>query len=190
MINIVLFGKPGAGKGTQAEFLKTQYQLIHISTGDVFRYNIKNATDLGKLAQSFMDKGDLVPDSVTINMLEAEVEKNNQAKGFIFDGFPRTTGQAEALDSFLSKNKMEVTATIALEASDDELVDRLLKRGETSGRSDDQDESKIRNRFEEYNQKTAPLRSFYSEQNKFHSVNGIGSIDEITARLTSIIDQF
>ena len=190
MINIVLFGMPGAGKGTQAEFLKTQYQLIHISTGDVFRYNIKNATDLGKLAQSFMDKGDLVPDSVTINMLEAEVKKNNQAKGFIFDGFPRTTAQAEALDSFLSKNKMEVTATIALEASDDELVDRLLKRGETSGRSDDQDESKIRNRFEEYNQKTAPLRSFYSEQNKFHSVNGIGSIDEITARLTSIIDQF
>ena len=119
MINIVLFGKPGAGKGTQAEFLKTQYQLIHISTGDVFRYNIKNATNLGKLAQSFMDKGDLVPDSVTINMLEAEVKKNNQAKGFIFDGFPRTTAQAEALDSFLSKNKMEVTATIALEASDD-----------------------------------------------------------------------
>ena len=187
MINIVLFGKPGAGKGTQAEFLKSQYQLVHISTGDVFRYNIKNATDLGKLAQSYMDQGDLVPDSVTINMLEAEVEKNQDAKGFIFDGFPRTTAQAEALDAFLSKKEMQVTATIALEATDDELVERLLKRGETSGRSDDQDEAKIRNRFDEYNQKTAPLRSFYTNQSKFHSVNGIGTIDEITARLTSII---
>lgn len=190
MINIVLFGKPGAGKGTQAEFLKSQYQLVHISTGDVFRYNIKNATDLGKLAQSYMDQGDLVPDSVTINMLEAEVEKNHDAKGFIFDGFPRTTAQAEALDAFLSKKEMQVTATIALEATDDELVERLLKRGETSGRSDDQDEAKIRNRFDEYNQKTAPLRSFYTNQSKFHSVNGIGTIDEITARLTSIIDRF
>ena len=180
MINIVLFGKPGAGKGTQAEFLKSQYQLVHISTGDVFRYNIKNTTDLGKLAQSYMDQGDLVPDSVTINMLEAEVEKNHDAKGFIFDGFPRTTAQAEALDAFLSKKEMQVTATIALEATDDELVERLLKRGETSGRSDDQDEAKIRNRFDEYNQKTAPLRSFYTNQSKFHSVNGIGTIDEIT----------
>jgi len=190
MINIVLFGKPGAGKGTQAEFLKSQYQLVHISTGDVFRYNIKNATDLGKIAQSYMDQGDLVPDYVTINMLEAEVEKNQDTKGFIFDGFPRTTAQAEALDSFLSKKEMLVTATIALEASDDELVERLLKRGETSGRSDDQNEAKIRNRFDEYNQKTAPLRSFYSDQSKFYSVNGIGTIDEITARLTFIIDRF
>lgn len=190
MINIVLFGKPGAGKGTQAEFLKTQYGLIHISTGDVFRYNIKNETELGKLAQSYMDQGDLVPDSVTINMLEAEVEKNSEAKGFIFDGFPRTTAQAEALDAFLDKKNMQVTATIALEATDDELVERLLKRGETSGRSDDQDESKIRNRFDEYNHKTAPLRSFYTDQDKFHSVNGIGSIDEITERLTAIIDRF
>ena len=190
MINIVLFGKPGAGKGTQAEFLKTQYGLIHISTGDVFRYNIKNETELGKLAQSYMDQGDLVPDSVTINMLEAEVEKNSEAKGFIFDGFPRTTSQAEALDAFLDKKNMQVTATIALEATDDELVERLLKRGETSGRSDDQDESKIRNRFDEYNHKTSPLRSFYTDQDKFHSVNGIGSIDEITERLTAIIDRF
>ena len=107
MINIVLFGKPGAGKGTQAEFLKNQYELVHISTGDIFRSNIKNATDLGELAQSFMDKGDLVPDSVTIKMLEAEVEKNTTAKGFIFDGFPRTTAQADALDSFLLKKEMQ-----------------------------------------------------------------------------------
>lgn len=190
MINIVLFGKPGAGKGTQAEFLKNQYKLVHISTGDIFRFNIKNATDLGKLAQSYMDQGDLVPDSITIKMLEAEVEKNSAAKGFIFDGFPRTTTQADALDSFLSKKGMQITATIALEASDDQLVERLLKRGETSGRTDDQDEAKIRNRFEEYNQKTAPLQEFYSNQEKFYSVNGIGSIEEITTRLKNIIDRF
>ena len=188
MINLVLFGKPGAGKGTQAEFLKYHYQLVHISTGDVFRYNIKNQTELGKLAQSYMDQGDLVPDQVTIDMLEAEVEKNPQAKGFIFDGFPRTETQAQSLDAFLAKKEMEVSGTIALEADDDELVARLLKRGETSGRSDDQDEEKIRNRFDEYNQKTAPLRAFYTAQDKFHSINGIGSIKAITQRLMSVID--
>ena len=188
MINLVLFGKPGAGKGTQAEFLKTHYQLVHISTGDVFRYNIKNETDLGKLAQSFMDKGDLVPDQVTIDMLEAEVEKNPHAKGFIFDGFPRTEAQAESLDAFLVNKELEVSGTIALEADDDELIARLLKRGETSGRPDDQDETKIRNRFEEYNQKTAPLRAYYTSQNKFYSVNGIGTIEEITQRLMAVID--
>jgi len=188
MINLVLFGKPGAGKGTQAEFLKSHYELVHISTGDVFRYNIKNATDLGKLAQSYMDKGDLVPDEVTINMLEAEVEKNPEAKGFIFDGFPRTEAQAKSLDAFLERKEMSISGTIALEATDDELVERLLKRGESSGRPDDQDESKIRNRFDEYNQKTAPLRAFYTAQNKFHSINGIGSIKEITARLMTAID--
>ena len=188
MINLVLFGKPGAGKGTQAEFLKSHYQLVHISTGDVFRYNIKNQTELGKLAQSYMDQGDLVPDQVTIDMLEAEVEKNPQAKGFIFDGFPRTETQAQSLDAFLAKKEMEVSGTIALEADDDELVARLLKRGETSGRSDDQDEEKIRNRFDEYNQKTAPLRACYTAQDKFHSINGIGSIEAITQRLMSVID--
>ena len=151
-------------------------------------HNIKNATDLGKLAQSYMDKGDLVPDEVTINMLEAEVEKNPQAKGFIFDGFPRTQAQAQSLDDFLSRKEMSISATIALEADDDELVTRLLKRGETSGRPDDQDEEKIRNRFQEYNQKTAPLRAFYIEKNKFYSINGIGSIEEITQRLMSVID--
>lgn len=188
MINLVLFGKPGAGKGTQAAFLKSTFQLVHISTGDVFRYNIKNETALGKLAKSFIDKGDLVPDSVTIDMLEAEVEKNKDAKGFIFDGFPRTTAQAQALDAFLTQNEMSVTATIALEAEDDELVKRLLLRGETSGRSDDQDEAKIRNRFDEYNKKTAPLRDHYTDQGKFYSVNGIGTIEEITQRLTDIIN--
>lgn len=185
---LVFFGKPGAGKGTQAALLKENYNLRHISTGDLFRYNIKNQTALGKLAQSFIDAGDLVPDKVTIDMLEAEVKKNPQAEGFIFDGFPRTKAQAEALDAFLAGRNLVVSATIALEASDDILVERLLKRGETSGRSDDQNEQKIRNRFEEYNQKTAPLKRYYEDQNKFHAVDGIGSLEEISARLTTLID--
>ena len=188
MINIVLFGKPGAGKGTQAEFLKSKYQLFHISTGDLFRHHISNKTDLGMLAQSYMNKGDLVPDQVTIDMLKEAVDQNTEAKGFIFDGFPRTTQQAEALDEFLSEKSMGISATLALEADDDILIDRLIKRGETSGRADDQDEEKIRNRFDEYNNKTAPLRAFYEAQGKFHSVNGIGEIEEITQRLTALID--
>ncbi len=188
MINIVLFGKPGAGKGTQAAFLKSKYQLFHISTGDLFRHHISNKTALGTLARSYMDKGDLVPDQVTIDMLKETVENHPEAKGFIFDGFPRTTKQAEALDDFLSERSMPISATLALEADDDILVDRLINRGKTSGRADDQDEEKIRNRFEEYNNKTAPLRDFYTAQGKFHSVDGIGSIDEITQRLTVLID--
>ncbi|AXG67942.1 adenylate kinase [Kordia sp. SMS9] len=189
MINLILFGKPGAGKGTQANFLKEKYNLVHISTGDVFRYNIKNGTELGLLAKSYMDKGDLVPDEVTINMLQAEVEKNPEANGFIFDGFPRTTAQAEALDNFLATKDMGISATIALEADDEILIQRLLERGKVSGRADDQDENKIRNRFDEYNQKTAPLIDYYKKQNKFHSVNGIGTIEEITVRLSATIDQ-
>lgn len=189
MINLVIFGKPGAGKGTQAAFLKEEYNLVHISTGDVFRYNIKNETDLGQLAKSFMDKGDLVPDEVTIDMLKAEVEKNTDAAGFIFDGFPRTEAQANALDVLLDAKDMNISATIALEADDDILVRRLLERGKESGRSDDQDEEKIRNRFDEYNQKTAPLMDYYRSQGKFHSVNGVGSIEDITKKLKAIIDQ-
>ena len=189
MINIVLFGKPGAGKGTQAAFLKSQYDLVHISTGDLFRFNIKNKTELGILAKSYLDKGDLVPDRVTIDMLENEVDKNLDAKGFIFDGFPRTESQAEALDIFLEGKLMKITATLSLEAEDGILINRLLERGKSSGRVDDQDESKIKNRFEEYNQKTAPLINYYKRQNKFHSINGIGSIKEITERLTQLIDQ-
>jgi len=189
MINLVLFGKPGAGKGTQAEFLKEQYNLKHISTGDLFRYNMKNDTDLGKLAKSYIDKGDLVPDEVTIKMLEDAVDKNPDASGFIFDGFPRTTAQAEALDKFLATKDMKIDATIALEANDEVLIQRLLERGKVSGRTDDQDENKIRNRFDEYNQKTAPLKDYYEAQGKFHSVNGIGAIDEITHRLGKVIEE-
>lgn len=189
MINIVLFGKPGAGKGTQAAFLKGKYNLVHLSTGDIFRFNIKNDTDLGKLAKTFMDKGDLVPDEVTIKMLQSEVDQNPQAKGFLFDGFPRTIAQAEALDAFLNSKEEEITATIALEADDEILVKRLLERGKTSGRPDDQDEEKIRNRYQEYNEKTAPLMDYYKGQNKFYPVNGIGSIEEITERLSNVIEK-
>jgi len=188
MKNIVLFGKPGAGKGTQASVLKEKFELVHISTGDVFRYNISNQTELGTLAKSYMDKGELVPDSVTINMLADEVDRSiAKAKGYIFDGFPRTTAQAEALDTLLSEKGMQVDATIALEADEDELTARLLERGKTSGRTDDTDEIKIRTRFAEYNAKTAPLIEFYKKQNKLHTVNGIGEIDQITKRIASII---
>lgn len=188
MINIVLFGKPGAGKGTQAEFLKKKYNLVHLSTGDIFRFNIKNDTELGKLAKTYMDKGDLVPDAVTIQMLESEVDKNPDVAGFLFDGFPRTIAQAEALDLFLTGKNQEITATVALEADDNILVARLLERGKTSGRPDDQDEAKIRNRYDEYNQKTAPLMDFYKAQDKFHAVDGIGSIEEVTERLEAVIN--
>ena len=188
MINIVLFGKPGAGKGTQAEFLKEKYNLTHLSTGDIFRFNIKNDTTLGKLARTFMDKGDLVPDEVTIKMLESEVDKNKDSAGFLFDGFPRTLAQAIALDEFLESKNDKITATIALEADDNILVTRLLERGKTSGRPDDQDEEKIRNRYDEYNQKTAPLMQYYDNQGKFHAVNGIGSVQEVTQRLSKVIN--
>lgn len=189
MTNLVLFGKPGAGKGTQAAFLKDKYNLVHISTGDIFRYNIKNETKLGKLAQSYMDKGDLVPDEVTIQMLQEEVEKKPNAEGFIFDGFPRTIAQAEALDAFLSSKGMRIHGTLALEADDEVLIKRLVERGKVSGRTDDQDEEKIRNRFTEYNEKTAPLIAFYQAQGKYHPINGIGTIEEITTRLSETIDK-
>lgn len=189
MINIVLFGKPGAGKGTQAEFLKEKYNLVHLSTGDIFRFNIKNDTELGKLAKTFMDKGDLVPDELTINMLQSEVDKNPNAAGFLFDGFPRTIAQAEALDSFLENKGQNITATVALEADDNILVARLLERGKTSGRPDDQDEEKIRNRYEEYSQKTAPLMNYYKNQGKFYAVDGIGTIAEVNDRLNLIFDK-
>jgi len=188
MKNIVLFGPPGAGKGTQADLLKEKYDLVHISTGDVFRYNIKNETELGMLAKTFMDGGNLVPDEVTIDMLKAEVENNPTAKGFIFDGFPRTESQATALDAFLEEKGEGINGMVALEVSEDLLVERLLGRGKTSGRADDQDEDKIRNRFNEYNTKTAILKDYFQAQNKYYGVNGVGDISEITARLSVVFD--
>lgn len=188
MTNIVLFGPPGAGKGTQANVLKDRYELIHISTGDVFRYNIKNETDLGLNAKSYMDKGQLVPDDVTIGMLEAEVDKNAGAKGFIFDGFPRTVAQANALADLLAEKDTEVSAMIALEVDDMILVDRLLERGKSSGRPDDADESIIRKRITVYYEETAILKEYYLKQNKYFGVDGVGTVQEITERISAVID--
>ena len=188
MTNLVLFGPPGAGKGTQAEFLKEKYNLVHISTGDVFRFNIKNETALGMLAKSYMDKGELVPDQVTIDMLNAEVEKNADANGFIFDGFPRTSAQAKALDKLMESKDSEISAMIALEVDDEILIERLLERGKTSGRVDDANEEVIRARIAEYYKKTAVLKDYYSAQNKYIGVDGVGSIEEITERLSKVID--
>jgi len=189
MTNIVLFGPPGAGKGTQAEVLKVKYQLVHISTGDVFRYNIKNQTQLGALAKSYMDKGHLVPDGVTIKMLNAEVEKNPDANGFVFDGFPRTAAQAEALALLMEEKSSQINAMVALEVDDQVLVGRLLERGKTSGRADDADEAIIRERVAEYYRKTDILKDFYKAQDKYFGVNGVGNIQEITARLSEVFDR-
>jgi adenylate kinase len=189
MTNIVLFGPPGAGKGTQAGILKEHYGLRHISTGDVFRYNIKNETELGMLAKSYMDKGQLVPDQVTIEMLKAEVRTDLDGKGFIFDGFPRTVAQAEALEEFLNEEGTEVSAMVALEVEDEILVQRLLERGKTSGRPDDANEDVIKKRIKVYYEETAILKQFYLKEDKYYGANGVGSISEITERLKEVIDQ-
>ena len=190
MLNLVLFGPPGSGKGTQSESLVERYHLVHLSTGDLFRFNIKNQTELGVLAKSFMDQGSLVPDSVTISMLKDAVNKNPQAKGFIFDGFPRTNAQAEALDVFLTTQGTAITSMVALEVAEDELKLRLAARAKTSGRVDDANPVVIQHRIDVYNKETAPVKNYYEAQNKYNGVNGIGSISEITDRLASIIDSF
>jgi adenylate kinase len=188
MLNIVLFGPPGAGKGTQSENLIARYQLVHLSTGDIFRYNIKGETDLGKLAKSFMDKGELVPDSVTISMLESEVNNHADAKGFIFDGFPRTGAQAEALDNFLTSKNSSITCMLALEVNEDELKARLLNRAKSSGRPDDADPAVIQNRISVYNRETAPVAEYYKAQGKYKGIDGIGTIEEISERLYQAIE--
>lgn len=189
MLNIVLFGPPGCGKGTQSEKLIEKYQLDHLSTGDILRAEISNQTELGKEAKTFMDKGALVPDEVVIGMIATKIDSNKNAKGFIFDGFPRTTAQAEALDKLLNKRKIPITCMLSLEVDHDELVKRLLNRGLTSDRSDDQNHEIIDNRIKEYHNKTAPVIKFYDSQNKFHSIAGMGSIEEIFNRLCKTIDK-
>jgi adenylate kinase len=189
MLNIVLFGPPGAGKGTQSERLIEHFGLVHLSTGDIFRANIKGETELGLLAKSYMDQGNLVPDEVTINMLKSEVMKHESPKGFIFDGFPRTTAQAEALDAFLASINSSITKMIGLEVAEDELRERLRKRAEVSGRPDDANPEVIQNRINVYKNETAPVKGFYETQGKYTAVNGIGSIDEITARLYKAIEE-
>lgn len=187
-LNIVLFGPPGAGKGTQSEKLISKYGLIHLSTGDIFRSNIKNKTELGVLSKDYTDKGMLVPDEVTIKMLESEVNKHPKANGFIFDGFPRTNSQAEALDYFLKTKNLSITQMLALDVEESELKTRLLSRAKVSGRADDADFNVIQRRIDVYNKETAPVKEFYRKQNKFSSINGIGSVDEIFDRLCSAIN--
>lgn len=188
MLNVVLFGPPGAGKGTQSERLIEKYGLKHLSTGDIFRANIKGETELGKLAKSYIDKGQLVPDEVTIDLIRSEVAKFPDAKGFIFDGFPRTNAQAKALDEFLKSLNAEISLMLALEVDEEELFDRLKKRAEVSGRTDDADPDIIKNRIAVYNNETAPVKDYYHAQDKFVSIDGIGEIDEITDRLFKAID--
>jgi adenylate kinase len=187
MLNLVLFGPPGAGKGTQAEFLIEKFSLIHLSTGDLLRSQIAAETELGKEAKRFMDKGELVPDEVVIGMIGSKIEENKSANGFIFDGFPRTVAQAEALDVLLNGKNIPVSGMLALEVEKQELINRLLERGKTSGRSDDADASVIENRINVYNEKTSPLINFYKAQGKFHSIVGIGSIPEIADRLEKVV---
>ena len=187
-LNIVLFGPPGAGKGTQSERLIQKYGLIHLSTGDIFRANMKGETELGILAKSFISKGHLVPDEVTINMLKEEVLKHPNAKGFIFDGFPRTTIQAVALDEFLTSMNASIKVMLALEVEENELRERLMKRALVSGRSDDADEKIIQNRINVYKNETAPVKTFYEKQNKFISIDGIGTIDDISGRIYAAIE--
>ena len=179
MLNLVLFGPPGAGKGTQSENLINKYGLVHLSTGDLFRKEIARGTDLGKKAKDIMDKGELVGDDIVIGMIESKLDENSNVKGFIFDGFPRTSAQAISLDDLLQKKGTGISAMLALEVDDKELIKRLLLRGQNSGRPDDKNEDVIRNRIVEYNSKTLPLKKYYNEQGKFHSIDGIGSVDQI-----------
>ena len=190
MINIVLFGPPGSGKGTQAQNLIQKFNLKQISTGDLFRHNIKNETELGKLAKSYMDKGELVPDQVTIDILIDELKKPTDAQGFIFDGFPRTAFQTEALEGIVKdvlNDQIDICLSLVVE--DEILVKRLLERGKTSGRSDDADENIIRNRIKEYYTKTAEVAELYKKQGKYVEVNGVGEIAEIAEKLYAEVEK-
>lgn len=189
MVNIVLFGPPGSGKGTQAELLVEHYGILHISTGDLFRHEMGHNTPLGLQAKEYMAKGELVPDHVTIGMLKNKVNDNPDAKGIIFDGFPRTIPQAEALDAFLSEKETGVSCLVALDVPEEELVQRLLRRGEKSGRADDKNEDIIRNRINVYKEETTPVFDYYQQSGKSSLINGVGSVDDIFCRIQEVIDQ-
>jgi adenylate kinase len=189
MINLILFGPPGSGKGTQAAKLVEKYNLLHISTGDLFRYEMGNDTPLGQKAKSYMEKGELVPDEVTIGMLKNKVDANPDVDGYIFDGFPRNVNQAEALDKILDEKGTQVSVLLSLDVDEDEIVKRILLRGKTSGRADDNDEDIIRNRFEVYKNETSPVFDYYAKEDKSVMIDGIGSIDEIFDRLCTEIDK-
>lgn len=190
MLNLVLFGPPGAGKGTQSQNLIKKYNLIHLSTGDILRNEITNGTELGLEAKKLMDEGLLVPDEVVIGMISNKLDANKDANGFIFDGFPRTVAQAEALDELLKSKDTSIAGMIALNVDDQELEKRLLNRGKESGRPDDANPEVIRKRIVEYNSKTAPVANFYKSQSKYVSINGIGNIDEIFKEIGKVVDTF
>ena len=188
MFNLILFGPPGSGKGTQSEKIVDKFGLKHLSTGDLLRRELAEKTPLGIEAKSFMDKGQLVPDEVVIGMIDSSLDKNPNAKGFLFDGFPRTVAQAEALDKLLSLKKTEISKVLALEVAEEELVKRLLKRGETSGRSDDTNEEVIRKRFAVYQKDTAAVAEHYKALGKFEALKGVGSVEEIFISLSNAIE--
>lgn len=190
MLNIVLFGPPGAGKGTQAQYLVDHFGLMHLSTGDLLRNEIAQKSELGLKAQALIERGELVPDEMVISMIESKFQGNCNCKGFIFDGFPRTVAQAEALDQLVAQFHTAVSGMLALVVEKQELINRLLERGKTSGRPDDQDVSIIENRIIVYNQKTAPLINYYEEQNKYFPIEGIGTIPEIAERLKVVVNDF
>ncbi|PSR52074.1 adenylate kinase [Adhaeribacter arboris] len=190
MLNIVLFGPPGAGKGTQSQKLIDTYRLIHLSTGDLLRSEIAAGTELGLRAKELMDKGLLVPDEVVIGMIDSKLKENKSAAGFIFDGFPRTVPQAKSLDTLLEQNNTAISGMIALEVNEEELTKRLLLRGQTSGRPDDQNEELVRKRVQEYNTKTAPVAGYYANQGKYNAINGIGEIEEIFTEICEIINSY
>lgn len=188
MLNVVLFGAPGCGKGTQAAKLVEKYNLNHVSTGDVIRGEIKAGTELGKSMESYISRGELAPDSLVIGMIDEYVESHRECSGNIFDGFPRTTAQAEAFDEILSKQGLKVDVMIYMEVPAEELVQRILLRGRSSGRADDADENVIRNRIKVYNEQTAVVAGYYSAQKKYEAVNGVGTMDEVFERICKVID--
>ena len=190
MLNIVLFGPPGAGKGTQSEKLIDKYNLAHISTGDLFRKNLKEGTEMGKLAQKYMDEGNLVPDEVVIGMVDERIKEQDESNGYLFDGFPRTVEQARALDVLMNKNETPISAMISLDVPEEELITRLLNRGKTSGRPDDQNLDKIKTRIQVYQQETLPVASYYKEQEKYNTVVGVGAIDEIFENICIAVDKY
>lgn len=188
MLNIVLFGPPGAGKGTQSERIIEKYDLVHISTGDLFRKNIGEGTPLGKLAQEYINDGNLVPDEVVIKMVEAKIDSHPDASGFIFDGFPRTVAQAEALDVMLENRNTPIKKMLALEVEDEELRTRIRLRGKTSGRADDQSDEKINNRINVYKRETLPVAEYYNKQGKYAGINGVGRVEGIFNDICMFID--
>ncbi len=189
MINLILFGPPGSGKGTQAFKIAEKYNLVHISTGDLFRYEIGNNTELGKEASSYMAKGELVPDSITIGMLNNKMKMHPEASGFIFDGFPRNISQAKALDKLMAESDLQIDLLISLHVDEEEIVKRILLRGENSGRPDDNDQDIIRNRILVYKNETTPVYDYYFEKKISKTINGIGSIDEIFEQICQTIEQ-